>query len=79
MAEQADHLMVIRKRRKEARIGRSKTKGEGEAGRGGGGEDRYPLQGQTLSGFLLPDSPFPPPPTIDSAMSSSTDDMATRS
>lgn len=27
MAEQADHLMVIRKRRKEVRIGRSKTKG----------------------------------------------------
>lgn len=65
MAEQADHLMVTRKRRNEARIGRSKAKGEGEASRGEGGEDKYPLQGQTPSDFLLPSSPFfqfPPPP-----------------
>lgn len=65
MAEQADHLMVIRKRRNEARIGRSKATGEGEERRWGGGEGRYPLQGQTPSDFLFPASPFlqfPPPP-----------------
>lgn len=82
MAQQADPFMVTRKRRKEARIGRRKAKGEGEAGRGEEVRTDIPFKGRPpVTSFSLPGHPSNShhPPTTDSAVSSSTDDLTAKS